>query len=116
MSKLKHTPGPWAWQEGDRYIRIRDEESEKGGYWNESQKIAETYYVNNSEETISNNLLIAAAPEMLEALIIEAKNQVIRIPAVKNIDEFIKNIGKTKIMQTIEKATGLTIEEVLNEN
>lgn len=104
MSKLKHTPGPWAWQEGDRYIRIRDEESEKVGYWNESQKIAETYYVNNSEETISNNLLIAAAPEMLEALI--------KIYNNGNINGFEYVI----IEEVIERATGLKIEEVLNEN
>lgn len=104
MSKLKHTPGPWAWREGDRYIRIRDEESEKVGYWNESQKIAETYYVNNSEETISNNLLIAAAPEMLEALI--------KIYNNGNINGFEYVI----IEEVIERATGLKIEEVLNEN
>ena len=112
MSKLKHTPGPWAWQEGDRYIRIRDEESEKVGYWNESQKIAETYYVNNSEETISNNLLIAAAPEMLEALI-----NVKKYGCSGYIDGSKSDIEFWfKIDMAIKKATGLTIEEVLNEN
>ena len=105
MSKLKHTPGPWAWQEGDRYIRIHDEESGKGGYWNESQKIAETYYVNNDEETISNNLLISAAPGMLEAL----------IDAYCNMDS-----GNFKeIEAVVKKATGMNIAkvlEMLNEN
>ena len=116
MSKLKHTPGPWAWQEGDRYIRIHDEESGKGGYWNESQKIAETYYVNNSEETISNNLLISAAPEMLEALMFCFKEM---------HEEYTSDEGGLRpyqekqyyaIKSIIEKAIGLTIEEILNEN
>ena len=112
MSKLKHTPGPWSWQEGDRYIRIHDEESGKGGYWNESQKIAETYYVNNSEETISSNLLIAAAPEMLEALI-----NVKKYGCSGYIDGSKSDIEFWfKIDMAIKKATGLTIEEVLNEN
>ena len=120
MSKLKHTPGPWAWQEGDRYIRIRDEESEKVGYWNESQKIAETYYVNNDEETISNNLIIAAAPEMLEVLINSIKESPMLdgaigyLISVKNNEQLNPKLRRK--IDIIERATGLKIEEVLNEN
>ena len=107
MSKLKHTPGPWEIKQDDR------------GYFENIGPLsmgfthADDVWLDIAE---SDARLIAAAPEMLEALIIEAKNQVIRIPSIKNIDEFVKNVGKTKIMQIIEKATGLTIEEILNEN
>jgi len=107
MSKLKHTPGPWKIEQDDRgYF-------EKIGPLSMGFTHADDAWLDVEE---ADARLIAAAPEMLEDLIDEARKQVIRISAVKNIDEFIKNIGKTKIMQTIEKATGLTIEEVLNEN
>ena len=109
MNKLKHTPGPWKAYNTDPVETELDIVLES-----EFNTIGWIY--SGKENSENDARLIAAAPEMLEDLIDEARKQVIRIPAVKNIDEFIKNIGKTKIMQTIEKATGLTIEEVLNEN
>ncbi len=100
MSKLRHTPGPWDWQVGDRFIRIRDEESVKMGCWSESQKIAETCYSNNSEETISNNLLIAAAPEMLIEL----------LKAIAELDK--TGFASVKAETLIMKVTGWTYQEL----
>lgn len=114
MSKLKHTPGPWKYDDDPLRMRIHSEFDHDivcHMVGNSASSMIQKREIKNA-----NARLIAAAPEMLEDLIDEARKQVIRISAVKNIDEFIKNIGKTKIMQTIEKATGLTIEEVLNEN
>ena len=117
MSKLKHTPGPWVKDYGHTEGHIKTLHNPKV-----HTKTVIKYRCNMCEEILTeeeieaNARLISAAPEMLDDLIDEARKQVIRISAVKNIDEFIKNIGKTKIMQTIEKATGLTIEEILNEN
>ena len=119
MSKLKHTPGPRKINDNvdfDSFIS-----GPTGKFENVICSSPKSYRwgkngCKNYEPWHNNKLLISAAPEMLDDLIDEARKQVIRISAVKNIDEFIKNIGKTKIMQTIEKATGLTIEEILNEN
>ena len=114
MIKLKHTPGPWKYDDDPLRMRIHSEFDHDivcHMVGNSASSMIQKREIKNA-----NARLIAAAPEMLEDLIDEARKQVIRISAVKNIDEFIKNIGKTKIMQTIEKATGLTIQEVLNEN
>ena len=100
MSKLKHTPGPWKYQ-NEKWNTVKkpdDAEYCIGG---------ELFNVCNILDTVdpeANARLIAAAPEMLEALIMIYKvwhEDSILISSVKAI---------------IEKATGLTIEEVLNEN
>lgn len=104
MTKLQHTPGPWKIDLKERTVRSEDSSI----LFDDS-----CYNYNDNENMAADARLIAAAPEMLEALINEANNQIIRAQVVKNIDDFIKNIGKTKIMQLIERATGLNIEEVL---
>lgn len=106
MSKLKHTPGPWIYQ------------NEK---WNTGKKPDDAEYcvVSESPNARASNVcnildtfnpesdarLIAAAPEMLEAL----------IDAYCNMDS-----GNFKeIEAVVEKATGMNITkvlEMLNEN
>lgn len=96
-SKLKHTPGPWKYTVSKIHHRHQISDSNGGQIclmWNRGKDITE-----------SNAHLIAAAPEMLEALI-----DVYRLYIDRDIccdNEFIKSI--------IEKATGLSIEEVLAE-
>ena len=95
MSKLKHTPGPWEIKQDDR------------GYFENIGPLsmgfthADDVWLDIEE---ADARLIAAAPEMLGALIMIYKvwhEDSILISSVKAI---------------IEKATGLKIGEVLNEN
>lgn len=64
----KHTPGPWTLGNGE--VRIRTEKNEQG----RSILVAECYTTGNAgrypkyEERKANARLIAAAPELLEAL------------------------------------------------
>ena len=60
MSKKKHTPGPWAIRENSATIIAKD----KGDCWVTRAKA----YGHNPEEITANARLIAAAPEMLNAL------------------------------------------------
>jgi len=53
-----------------------------------------------------DTLLIEAAPEMLECL----------IKLYKNLKSFGSNISKENAVEIIEKATGMSIEEVLNDS
>jgi len=106
--KLKHTPGPWESVDCDT-------KSEGKRIFAGSKYIG---FIGNSDDDIgtseNNARLIAAAPEMLEALIKEARNQVTRLRE-KSINDFVSHIGKTKLMTIIESATGLSIEEVLKD-
>jgi len=110
--KLKHTPGKWVImpeEVGRDYIRIR------GSALGKKYKIANVLhagdifnnlYEKETEEVRANARLIAAAPDMLDVLIVEMKNNFI-LP----VENRIFNLDKIK--QSIESATGLSIEEVL---
>ena len=101
MSKLKHTPGPWKYTiskiHGRHQISFAKNGSQICLMWNRGK-----------EETRANALLCVAAPEMLEAII----NYMRRIEHTEEIDS-MRSYHEFK--KVIEKATGLTIEEVLNE-
>ena len=106
MSDTKHTPGPWIRDGKFVYALMPNPKKRWPGevnrFWLIVQKQAG--YDIPEEEVEANARLIAAAPEMLEALIIIYKvwhEDSILISSVKSV---------------IEKATGLKIEEVLNEN
>lgn len=99
MSKLQHTPGPWEVQEKCAYGYDIRSDYDNGWKW-----IAVAEGEHNGPEngwpddiqSEANARLIAAAPEMLEALITYY---------LESEYEFIADI--------IERATGLKIEEVL---
>lgn len=64
MKDLKHTPGQWAvkkWLDGNIDIVIHINEKRMTG-------IAQINALKSEEETEANTRLIAAAPELLEAL------------------------------------------------
>ena len=72
MSKTVHTPGPWVTlpEEVDKpYIRIRG--TRPGGRYKVANVITPVYegvHEREADETRANARLIAAAPELLEAL------------------------------------------------
>lgn len=94
MKKLKHTPGPWI----------------KSGTLIELTECltygALTTDGNHLSELRSNARIIASAPEMLEALILEYKFA--QIPPIE-----ISKMKRLKLI--IEKATGLKIEDIIND-
>jgi hypothetical protein len=93
-SKLQHTSGPWKYTISKIHHRHQISNSQGGQIclmWNRGKDITE-----------ANAHLIAAAPEMLEALIAGAR-------AARN-----HNVDVSAIDNIIEKATGLSIEEVLD--
>jgi hypothetical protein len=115
MSKLQHTPGPWLINESDDYtILIRAPWSENvkpeihdgyGSYL--GIHICETRHQGDNpcvskKTALANARLIAAAPEMLEALIFEAKISQNDICGIS-----------IRLIKIIEKATGMSIEEIL---
>lgn len=111
MSKLKHTPGPWVKDYGHTEGHIKTLHNPKV-----HTKTVIKYRYNMCEEILTeeeieaNARLIAAAPEMLEALI-----NVKKYGCSGYIDGSKPDIEFWfKINMAIEKATGLTIEEVLN--
>ena len=106
--KLKHTPGKWeimSEEVGRDYIRIR------GSALGKKYKIAnvlhagdifDNLYEKETEEVRANARLIAAAPDMLEALI-----------QIWTDCRDARDAMPWYVMDAIESATGLTIEEVL---
>jgi hypothetical protein len=73
MSKHAHTPGPWDYYDMAAYgIAIC-----KGGIGGQNVGHAHMYVGLTAEETTANARLIAAAPELLEAL----KGVIVNFPA-----------------------------------
>ena len=94
MTNLKHTPGPWS--ESAIFWLLRYADKSDGTWYEEIRSDNKNLPCGRDDA-----LLIAAAPEMLEALIMIYKvwhEDSILISSVKAI---------------IEKATGLKIEEIL---
>jgi hypothetical protein len=99
MSKLQHTSGPWKYTISKNSGRHQISDAKCGGQvcaiWSRGKDITE-----------ANARLIAAAPEMLEALMEVAKYW------QYDYDTFIYMI-KNNVSKIIEKATGMSIEEIL---
>jgi len=75
MSEAKHTPGPWTYEPPEYGFEYNDNEGELGGFLGPDGKYImgfghnETYYNSCGEPpSPSDARLIAAAPDMLEAL------------------------------------------------
>ena len=121
MNKLKHTPGPWVNGYGDGVTGPTCPSAlgpTCAGYeWDYtvvSKNMEVISIIPKQENGImeANARLIAAAPEMLEALI-----NVKKYGCSGYIDGSKSDIEFWfKIDMAIKKATGLKIEEVLNEN
>jgi hypothetical protein len=96
MSKLQHTSGPWKYTISKNSGRHQISDAKCGGQvcaiWSRGKDITE-----------ANARLIAAAPDMLEALISVYQIYIDRDICCDN--EFIKSV--------IEKATSMSIEEIL---
>lgn len=108
MSKLQHTPGPWHVME-DGFGKVHSHPTVYATD-DELRYIATCADYATIEKTnnLANARLIAAAPEMLEILIEDIKGKCDYCGLSTCAD---CNFFRTK--QIIEKATGLTIEEVL---
>lgn len=113
--KLQHTPGPWVFtgsmhekaylvNGGDKYIC---------SVWDHLREDDNGHPIDMDKEMQSNARLIAAAPEMLEALI-EAYIHNNHWGSA-NYHRFSEDL-EFKMKNIIEKATGMSIEEVLNGN
>lgn len=71
--ETQHTPGPWSWVKRDgEFAYLRYEHPEGGGEYVLSPESEQSDYGLSSRETVdvseANAALIAAAPEMFEAL------------------------------------------------
>ena len=106
MSKLKHTPGPWV---KDYHGTIGHIKTLCNPHVHTKTIIKYRYSmceeILTEEEIQANARLIAAAPEMLEALIEQYKW--LYSKAYYQTAELLK--------PAIEKATGMSIEEVLSQ-
>jgi hypothetical protein len=97
VSKLKHTPGPW------KYENVCDDIFEIYDYVNQETI---TEYCNNEADA----RIIAAAPEMLEALMELSKY------LFRNDKNSIghKSAYHRLMNDIIEKATGMSIDEIFD--
>lgn len=113
--KLKHTPGPWVYQGGDDASCEVNIGESTASIPRHDKNTGE--YVFSRQKMEANARLIAAAPEMLDALINIMKTAFICAtvsPCEKG--ETGKHCEDVqKIIDAIESATGLKIEEVLAE-
>lgn len=105
MSDMKHTPGPWAYTEaaitGDRGIH-----AEGTGIFAEAFADIRRACENNTAEAEANARLIAAAPDMLEAL------KALRLQALQsNVNSAANEWGLEALAMAnaaIAKASGAT--------
>jgi hypothetical protein len=97
MSKLQHTPGPWKYTISKNSGRHQISDAKCGGQvcaiWSRGKDITE-----------ANARLIAAAPEML--------NELIKIYTTMYMTQ--RECYWMPIKDVIEKATGMSIEEVIS--
>ena len=96
MEGLKHTKGPWKYEKGDDECHPDMHFVCWEGTGCEETTICETHYGEHDAR------LIAAAPDMLEALISSAKRDALRIGGINPFT-----------VEAIETATGMRINEVL---
>lgn len=113
MKNKRHTPGPWRIlpEECDRpYIRVRG--TMCGGRFKVANVLTPVYEgvpEREADETRANACLIAAAPEMLEALV-----YLLRVTDPYRTGGMQHQREAFSIsVAIIEKATGMKIEEVL---
>ena len=110
--KLQHTPGPWVFtgsmhekaylvNGGDKYIC---------SVWDHLREDDNGHPIDMDKEMQSNARLIAAAPEMLKVLIEFNKLAHCTDDRFAGYSDIIYHDSKN----IIEKATGMSIEEVLN--
>ena len=117
--KLQHTPGPWVFtgsmhekaylvNGGDKYIC---------SVWDHLREDDNGHPIDMDKEMQSNARLIAAAPEMLEALI-EIDSEICYMCKRLNMqhENCTSCVQRENRIRIIEKATGMSIEEVLNGN
>lgn len=104
MSNLKHTPGPWRYEKFSPVDTALD-------IVIESEGVAIIGWIYRNKEADAH--LIAAAPEMLEALIelVEISNKY--HGDADNTRLFTRALITGVVMGIIESATGMPIEEVL---
>lgn len=116
MIKLSHTQGPWIYREMQRGIRITSP-FQKAQYSNCDipviakipfhRQTLKLKHWEDDKEAIANGILISAAPDMLEALIIAYK-------ALEYISDYdIPLCTHKKIKDAIEQATGMTIDKIM---
>lgn len=102
MSQKKHTPGPWSYWCGYNHMdRIEAEVTAEGG------DIVIASYNHLIEEGEANAILIASAPDLLEALqaIIGACDRCEKDDNTSLIDEFTDEI-ESKARAAIARAKG----------
>jgi hypothetical protein len=110
--KLKHTPGPWTYFKEKQEIDVMNMTIFFDTVQFKENGISENLVRLNDDNSEANARLIAAAPEMLECLI-----EICTYLQTNKLNSILPTSGYHKNMiNIIEKATGLTIEEVLNEN
>jgi hypothetical protein len=122
MNKLKHTPGPWKKDYGstDGHIKSIGLKKDDGTntptvcrYKNYAGQTTRFFCADSltDEEVEANGILIATAPEMLDYLINRYKN------ICKLCEEICEHDRKCdkgiELQNIIERATGLSIDEVL---
>ena len=65
MSREKHTPGPWEWWTSNSFLRLSSQGGKDGG-------VIDSYRMSDGHTSLSvkhaDMALIAAAPDLLEAL------------------------------------------------
>lgn len=105
MEGLKHTEGPWRYEKGDEECHPDQHFVCWNGTGCEETTICETHYGEHDAR------LIAAAPDMLEALML-AYEELLNIARLHDWHSETFRVKIEKITTAIEKATGAKIDEV----